>query len=168
MLKTSCSFLTNASVLSWSSAQIKRENLTEWTEQKDEMLPISSAGGNVASIYELLSTICTPLTHCASSACLFLCSPPNSVAGVWCFASSIWLLRSDPGTARCDPDPCMFLCHHRRRCQGGLAYTSRETGGHTCYFQWLFHLFFSSVYETPNGIFSVFMCRCILSTDKIS
>lgn len=68
-------FLTNASVLSWSSAQIKRENLTEWTEQKDEILPISSAGGNVASIYELLSTICTPLTHCASSACLFLCSP---------------------------------------------------------------------------------------------
>lgn len=32
----------------------------------------------------------------------------------------------------------------------------------------LLYLFFSSVYETPNGIYSVFMCRCILSTDKIS
>lgn len=82
-------------------------------------------GRSVVSVYKLLSTICTPLTRCASSPCLPLSSPfaPRwaiSLA-VWCSASSVWLLRSDPGTARCDPDPARArVSSPKRGAEGGL------------------------------------------------
>lgn len=106
----------------------------------------------MVSIYELLSTICTPLTHCAST--------PAERRGCRVMLRQLHLIaeiRSRRSQMR--PRPCVWGCHHQRRFpQGGLAWGGERAG---LDFQIIFRHF-----GILNGMFRVSLWCRILISDK--
>lgn len=108
----------------------RQEQVKSWNLGNEHTLEIRCREGNVVSIYELLSTICTPLTHCASSSCLSRrSSAPSERRGCRVLRQLHLIAHFRSRHSQMRPRPDVRGCHHQRRCQGGLVCMSRGREG---------------------------------------
>lgn len=82
-------------------------------------------------------------------------------AGEWCFARSVRLLRSDPGTARCDPDPaCTGVITKDTAKEAQSACPEQERPG----LRFSFQTFFWNCFKWSEWVFLKSLWCCILNS----